>query len=835
MDEKQQQQQQPHQPTVIIQQSSNNPFAQMGSGANDFNIKDILFLCLSRWPWFIVSLAITAAIAWYEIRTTPKIYSRTAKLMIKSDSKQSIGGISDGLSEVGINKNNANVNNELIALKAPSIYTELVRELGLNTHYTRTGRLLDKELYGTELPIKANFCDLGERDYAKMTVLLDGKGGLNITHQEFRGASSDEIIAATYGDTISTLMGRVVFSKTPQYWSGNTFEIHINRISLYDQASACAGGVSVWAPKDGASIIDITYNDVSYQRAVDILNAVIRLYNENWIKDRNQVTVATSKFIGERLAAIEQELADVEDNITDYRSSNLLPENGTMATTYLNQSMSSDQRMQDLSNQMYMCRYVRSCVSDTANALQLLPVNTGLGGGSTENLISAYNSMLINRNALLAQSSLANPLIQEYDEKLATQRELILMSIDNQMLLIETQIKNCQGQQSRSTRQFSSSLEQSKYLQRVQRQQNVKERLYIYLLQKREEAELNQAFIAYNSRLISAPSGSFAPISPDVKKIETYALAAGLLIPLAIIVIMYLLNTKVRGRKDLEHLKVPFVGELPFVESHRKDKGEVHKALEVRSDSKNMINEAFRILRSNLVFMLASKSNGERNQVIMVTSINAGSGKTFIMANLAASFAMTNKKVLVLDLDLRKRSISKYIGRPRQGISTYLSGQSETWRDLVVPMRDHENLYMFPAGRSVPNPAELLQSQRLEQMIKEAKMEFDYIFLDCPPAEIVADATIIKPLAEITLFVVRVGVMERSHLPVIDQYYKEQTFNNLCVILNGSEALHSRYGYYRYGYGYSYGYGYGYGYGYSYGYGYYGDSKDDKEDDDTQS
>ncbi len=810
--------------TVIIQQNASNPFGQMGNSSSDFSIKDILFLCLGHWPWFLLSLLICGCVAWYEIRTTPQVYSRTAKLLIKSDSKQSIGGVADGLSAVGINKNNANVSNELIALKAPVLYEELVRQLGLNTTYSRTGRLLDKELYGTASPIKVEFIDLGERDRARMTVQLDGKGGINIEHQSYGGQSSDEIVPATFDDTLKCLMGRVIFKKTSSYWVNNVFEIHVNRMSVYDMAGICSSRTSVYAPDKEASIINISYNDVSYQRAEDVLNKLIVLYNQNWVKDRNQVSIATSKFIGERLAVIEEELSDVEDNISDYKSSNHLPENGTLSSTYLTQSMQTDLQIEDLNSQLYMCRYVRDYISNPENENQLLPANSGIGGGSTEGLIANYNSLLLTRNEVLSQSSLTNPVVQEFDTKLSDLRRVILMSLENQMHIVNTQIKTYQDRHARSTRQLAETPNQAKYLQRVQRQQKVKEALYTYLLQKREETELNQAFIAYNSRLLSAPSGSFSPISPDTNKIKLYALVIGFLIPLAIILIMYMMNTKVRGRRDIEKLKVPFVGELPQVERTKKERRVTpHTVMEVKADSKNLINEAFRILRSNLAFVVG-QGEDEQKQVIMVTSINAGSGKTFIMANLAASFAISGKRVLVVDLDLRKRSISKHVGRPKEGVSSYLSGQISDWHQAIVPLKEYDNMFMLPAGRTAPNPAELLQDARLKKLLEEAKKEFDYIFLDCPPAEIVADATIIKPLAEITLFIVRVGVMERSHLPVIDQYYKEGTFNNLCVILNGSEATSSRYGYNRYGYGYSYGYGYGYGYGYSYGY--YGEGDD---------
>jgi len=295
------------QPTVIIQQQASNPFQMGNNTGSGFDIRDILFLCLSRWWWFVISFALCGAFAWYQIRTTPEVFSRTAKLMIKSDGKESIGGVADGLSAVGINKNNSNVSNELIALKAPSIYVELVRQLGLNTSYSRTGRLLDKDLYGAGLPVKVDFLDLNDRDYARLTLKLDGQGGITMYNQSYAGQYSEEIIPVSFDDTISSLMGRIIITRCPSYTTMNLFEIHVNRVSVYDMAGACSSKLSVWAPEE-SSIIDITYYDTSIQRAEDVINTVINLYNQNWVKDRNQVAIATSKFIGERLAMIENEL-----------------------------------------------------------------------------------------------------------------------------------------------------------------------------------------------------------------------------------------------------------------------------------------------------------------------------------------------------------------------------------------------------------------------------------------------------------------------------------------------------------------------------------------------
>ena len=298
------------------------------------------------------------------------------------------------------------------------------------------------------------------------------------------------------------------------------------------------------------------------------------------------------------------------------------------------------------------------------------------------------------------------------------------------------------------------------------------------------------------------------PTAPVKKNILLVAFALGLLIPVVIIFMMENMNTVVRGRKDLENLTIPFVGEIPLG-FHKKKKfsrkaQEQKTAVVVKEKSRNVINEAFRVVRTNLEFMQNKESE---SHVIMITSANPGSGKTFISFNLAASLGIKGKRILAIDLDLRKGSLSQYAGRPKKGISDYLASDMKNIKDVIVKPSEDAKIELIPVGTVPPNPTELLFSERLEKLIADLRKEYDYIFIDCPPVEIVADAAIISKLADMTLFIVRAGLLDRSMLPEIEKFYTDKKYKNMSLILNGTDGGSGRYGY---KYGYKYGYHYGY-------------------------
>ena len=293
------------------------------------------------------------------------------------------------------------------------------------------------------------------------------------------------------------------------------------------------------------------------------------------------------------------------------------------------------------------------------------------------------------------------------------------------------------------------------------------------------------------------------------------AFAVGLLIPIIIVFMRETMNTRLRGRKDLESLSIPFIGEIPLCVHKKKGwfKRTVSrpKSVVVKEGSRDIINEAFRVLRTNLEFMTGSDKN--RN-VIILTSFNPGSGKSFLTMNIAVSLAIKDKRVLVIDGDLRHGSTSAYVNSPKLGLSDYLGGRVSQLSAIIVNDTKYKNLDILPVGTIPPNPTELLFNERLKQVIDSVRTQYDYVFIDCPPIELVADTQIIEKLADRTIFVVRAGLLERSMLAELETLYDEQKLKNMALILNGTESNTNKYGY---RYGYRYGYHYGYGYGYHYG------------------
>jgi capsular exopolysaccharide synthesis family protein len=445
---------------------------------------------------------------------------------------------------------------------------------------------------------------------------------------------------------------------------------------------------------------------------------------------------------------------------------------------------------------------------------QILDAGIGVDASSCQDLVGSglteYNSKILQRNNLVANSGEENVLVKDLDQALASMRGSISRSIDNEILALDTKYENLQGTARQNTARIAANPNQAKQLLSVERQQTVKQALYLFLLQKREENELSQAFTAYNTRIITMPGGSMIPTAPIKKNILLVAFALGLLVPIVIIFIRENMNTVVRGRKDLENMTAPFVGEIPL--AFQKSKWYSRKAktkeeicaIVVKEKSRNVINEAFRVVRTNLEFVVGKE---RESNVIMLTSANPGSGKTFITFNLATSLTIKGKRVIAIDLDLRKGSLSGYVGRPKEGISNYLIGETKTWQEIVRKPADDAKLDIIPVGMIPPNPTELLFTERLEQLINDLRKEYDYIFIDCPPVEIVADAAIINKLADITLFIIRAGLLDRGMLPEIERFYTDKKYSNMSVVLNGTDGGNGRYGY---KYGYKYGYHYGY-------------------------
>ena len=808
--------------------------------ADDFiRLQDLLYLCLGRWRWFVLSLAVTLGIAVYYLLSTPNVYQRTASLMIKEDSKgQGINSdVASMFSDMGLSGGKSNVNNELIAIQSPAVLLETGKRLHLDVDYAIDGSFHKVALYGEDLPVTVQFLDLGDEQNASLTVQVE-QGGRAVL-SDFKGIDKkgeeiddDSELEVKLGHIYRTPIGKIKISVAPAYGKflhggeeggspAKAPKLYVSRSNLYAMTDRIKASLTASLSEEKSTVIDLTYKDVLTTRAEDVLNTIIAVYRKNWMDDKNQMTISTSHFITERLGVIERELGDVDKNISSFKSANLLPDVETAAQQFMQKSSETDKLILDLSSRISMAKYIRNFLTSKVGKNQLLPTNTGIENTGIEQQIGEYNKTQLERNNLVANSSEQNPLVTDYDQSLTAMRKSIVTSIDNFVVSLDTQLANLQANEAQTTSQIASNPNQAKYLQTVGRQQKVKEALYLFLLQKREENELSKAFTAYNTRIITPPTGDIKPVAPVRRNILLVAFVLGVLIPVVIIFVRENMNTTVRGRKDLKSITIPFLGEIPYWVNRKyrptlkqrlqfwKKQKEVRQVV-VKAGKRDIVNEAFRVLRTNFEFMVGT--HPEQN-VIIFTSFNPGSGKSHLATNIAMSLAIKKKRVIVVDGDLRHGSTSMVVGSPSEGLSDYLNDRIDDIHSIICKGEENglvKGLDFLPIGTMPPNPTELLFTDRLGKMIEQLRKEYDYVFIDCPPIEIVADTPIFEKLADRTIFVIRAGVMERGMLPDLEQLYKEKKFKNMSLILNGTKAEGGRYGsYYRYGYGYGYGYHYG--------------------------
>lgn len=787
---------------------------------DDFiRIQDLYYLCIAKWRWFVLSLVICLGIVTIYLLKTPPVYTRTASLLIKEESKgQSLSGdVGTSFSDLGLFQSNTNVNNELISLQSPAVMYDVVKRLHLEIDYVTDGSFYPQVRYGQNLPVTVSFAGLADNETAALTVEPAQSKGIKLTSFVHNGEKVDGEVVGTLNDSLVTPIGKIVIRPAAAFvdWQKSSEPLTVSRSGLNSAVSRYSAGLSVALQSEKTTIVDLTFKDVCIQRAEDILNTVIAVYNENWIKDKNQIAVSTSMFINDRLGVIESELGHVDENISTFKSENLLPDVQAASQLYMTERSQAQSQILTLNTQLSMARYIRNYLTAASSRNQLLPANSGLESANIENQISEYNTLQLQRNNLVANSSEQNPLVVDMDESLRSMRRSIVSSVDNLITTLNTQIHSLEKSDQRATERIAANPSQAKYLLSVERQQKVKESLYLFLLQKREENELSQAFTAYNTRVITPPTGSMIPTAPVKKNILLVGFALGLLIPVVIVFLQETLNTRVRGKKDLENLSIPFVGEIPLYGKIRRSglfRKKVTPLTEtrvvVKEGSRDVVNEAFRVLRTNLELVSGENSKGK---VILMTSFNPGSGKTFLTVNIAATLAIKGKRVLVIDGDLRRGSTSVYVGSPHHGLSNYLAGKVQRIEDVIVPASETVRFDVLPIGTIPPNPTELLAGERLQTLLTYFRTRYDYILIDCPPIEMVADTHIIGKYADRTIFVVRAGLLERSMLPELEVLYTEHKFKNMAVLLNGTEGNGS------YRYGYRYGYHYGYGSSYYYG------------------
>ena len=779
------------------------------------SLRDVLIECASRWRWYVVTVTVALIVGVLYVKKTQPVYKRDASIMVLERNRKPtiINELLNDYMDFGFFSDNTNVNNVIAAIKSPDVMLEVVGLLDLDVSYTTSGMFYDNTLYGKSLPVKVVFRDLDEDDAAALHLSLDGRGGVKMSGFVKNGKElHSPDLTCNVGQTVNTPLGRLTIKSTSHYSgvSPDNDEIDVRKTAKRAAANRFLGGLSVEIGDKKSTILDLSYRDVSGERAEDILSAVIDIYNKVWMKNRNEVTAGATRFLDERLAIIERELDSVDTDISKYKSDNLLPDIEKAYSLSMERADKNSAILLGLNTQLSVAGYIRDFIAARANTNQLIPVNVGLDNDKIDALIDKYNALQLERNKLVANSGEGNPLIKDMDSQLAQMRRSVLNSLNNLMVSLSTHIGHLQNYEQKTNTDISTNPTQAKVLLSVERQQKVKEALYLFLLQRREENQLSQSFNADNTQIIKSPSGSDVPLAPKTGMIMLVALVVGLALPTGVVYLLETTNNKVRGRKDVEErVTAPLVGEIPLVEDERrgvmslkpqpaKDYGVV-----VEHGNHDIINEAFRIMRTNIEFLNAPGSGAS---VQMMTSYNTGSGKTFLTLNLASCLAIKEKRVLVVDCDLRTAALSRYADSQKPGLSDYLGRHIDDVDTIIHHVKVCPGLDILPSGTIPPNPAELLASDRFAALLQVLRARYDYIFIDCPPIDAVADTSIISHYVDRSLFVVRAGKLERAMLDDLEKLYRSGRLNNLAVILNGTRCAGTIYAY---RYGYSYGYGTG--------------------------
>lgn len=773
-----------------------NPYTDSFNLVDEFNLRTILDVLLTKWHWFALSVLLCVGGAYIYVKTIPVVYKREAIVQLKTKVKSE-----EAFNEKQMFDNTKNLYNDIdgeaLVLKSRFLMGLVIQRLGLEIGYSVNDGLKVRDMY-TDMPLKISFPDSSFTKPASFSIIPLANDRFQIKGLE---DDPDGVMEYSFGTPIETPIGRIVVNRTlymNEEWLDVPVLITCN--DMKSLISSLLGKLEVERSLKDTNLLTLTYMDTEPERADDILNTLISVYVDESMKDKNQLLQTTAVFIDERLKLLNEELGNVESNIEDYRKQNLSADFNWEAKISLENRSRYDQQVIELKNQIELIELVQQYLHDPLKSESILPANTGILSKGMEDMIGTYNASIREREKLKENGGDKSPAVRSLTNEITSLRQAISQSLRNTKDEQTMKLEYARRMQHLEAGRISNIPTQQRYVLSVERQQKIKEELFLYLLNKREENALTSATTESNLYIVDPAYGA-GMAGGNSLVILLGALLAGLFIPGLYFYLQPLLDVTVRGRKDIEDsLSIPFLGEIP----HNRKKEE----LVVGKQKRDGVSEAFRIVRANMDFMLDKQKNC---QVLMLTSSNPASGKSFTSLNLAASLALTGKRTILLEMDIRKGSKKNKDGAVLPGLTHYLSGKITDLSQLIHPCPGLEELDVITSGPIPPNPAELLLDQTLDDLIAQLREQYDYVVVDTVPFGMVADAQIISRVIDLCIFVIREGLMDRRRLPDVESLYTDGKLPHLSVLLNDAKYKHA-------GYGYGYGY-YGYGYGKSY-YGY---------------
>ena len=710
------------------------------------DLKLILLSYIRYWYLFIILIAIALGVAYLYLRYyAVSQYSAYSTILIKDDKTST-----DILGDLSSFKYAKNIDNETEVISSKRLMKRVISELGLASSYYVEGRVRDTEIYGNVLPIKVLVNDMDSTLLNKtFTVLLKSNNSFKL--DDYTGNSK----VYRLGEKIHKPYGTfTIVAATTKSFAGLKLIVRFQNIQQV--ADYYNSAIEVQPVNKNASVLIISLVDPISDKARDVINKLTSVYNKEAIEDKNLITTNTLKFLDNRLQYLRTDLSGVEKTVEKYKSVNGLTDITTQASDYTTQASNYNAQLSEWAIQIDILESIEGYLGKSTDNNSMVPSTLGIKDETLLNLIGKFNDLQLERERMLRTTQPGNPLVQNLNEQLVNLKINLLENLRNIKRGLQITSNNLKS----SSGQFQSKIKRVPAMERelleINRQQLIKQSIYSYLLQKREETALSLAATASIARVIDPAVSSRRPISPNSQTVYLIALLIGLGIPFAGIYVSNMLNNKVQTQQDVANATAtPILGEI----AHNDSK----EVVVVANGYRTPIAEMFRLIRANLSFA----TMGREKSVLLINSSISGEGKTFFSINLGASLTITGKRVILLDLDLRNPKVSKELQMPDAiGITNYLVSHDVSISDIIRHCEKVPGLFIASSGPLPPNPAELMMSPKLAHLIQELKDIFDYIIIDAPPIGQVADALTLSALVDFTLYLVRYNYTKKSQLEI---------------------------------------------------------------------
>ncbi|MFD2725977.1 GumC family protein [Hyunsoonleella rubra] len=770
------------------------------SSKEDLDLKKLVLKYTKHWKWFALSGILFLVLAYFHLRYAQPKYNAYGKIMlVQSQGANPAAGL---LADLGQNTPEMKgIEDEIEVLKSRKLMTGVIEKLNLNLRIFAKGRLHDTQYFpNSKAPININFIEsdsIIRRSYFGFSLIIKSETSFDFIYHP-AGAEEPLTQKVDFGNNIATPIGDIVITpnfKNLSYIKDQLVYVSINPVeSLAEQYK---GAILVSAAGEFSNVINLSLDDTSAERAKAVINTLVDEYNRRSVEEKSSISNNTAEFINKRIDLIATDLSKVDDEIERFKTGNKLTDITSEAQIYLDNNAMTEQELARARTQYSTINFMKGQVND--ESFDRIPTNLGLEDGAINSLASRYNELLDQRQKLLQSSNEKNPIVVNLDEQIRNIKTSLRQSLNNSSSAIDLKIRSLQNQTSKLSQKIYAVPGQVRKSRDIEREQTIKESLYLYLLQKREEATISLISASPNAKIIDEAHSDGMAVSPKVPMVYLSALFLGMLIPFGFIYVKDLLDNKIHNKEDLEKVidNITVLGEIPRISGSDKDL--------IQRNDRSILSESFRIIRTNLDYVRKRDDAKPYSNVVFVTSTINGEGKSFFSLNMALTVANTGKRVLLIGADIRNPKTQTILKGQKSkaldiGLTEFLADKSVTIGDVT---NTHEvnsiSLDLLVSGKVPPNPAELLMSDRMKQLFDKVSNDYDYIIVDTAPSMLVTDTLLFSQYAGYTIYMTRAGYTEKEVLNFAKELHADKKLNGMMLVVNDVNQSN-------FGYGAKYGY-----------------------------